>query len=301
VSTSSFSQKKQVKSTEQQAKEYMIKFMSLNQAQKAQASRELAYFLNNTDSQTKVIWLRAMEPYNDKPKTTNTLSSEEIEKGIIAITKINIVAHFFDLKQDSLVSIKIIKKMSNKDWALKENVIIQKKIDSVTIFLAELKKERLNLKKSLPENYNYEETPIDSLSKSYYRIKELEGVIPRLTTELIHYPDFILKGNYENINWDDEKPRDFLVEVISLPNDGLDNNIEKHYFTGKYEEGRVFSIEKDRNGHYLMNSKDLCTELMNKKDEFGRNSDLPITKEEDAYKVFNAKYSSLSKRYPYGF
>lgn len=299
VSTISFSQKKQVKSTEQQAKEYMIKFNSLNPAQKRQASNELAYFLNNTDSQTKVIWLRALEPYKDKPKATS-LSSEEIEKGIIEITKVNIGAHFFDPKQDSLVSIKIIKKMSNKDWALKENLIIQKKIDSITIFLAELQKERLNLKKNLPDNYNYEETPIDSLRESYDRIKELEKEIPHLTTELIHYPDFILKGNYENINWDDEKQRDFLVEVISFPNDGLDNNIEKHYFKGEYEQGTEFWISRDPYRNSLMISKNLNTELMNKGD-VRRNKDLPVTNEEDAYEIFYAKYSYLSKLYPYGF
>jgi hypothetical protein len=122
----------------------------------------------------------------------------------------------------------------------------------------------------------------------------------RLISYLIHYPDFILKGNYENINWDDEKQRDFLVEVISFPNDGLDNNIEKHYFKGEYEQGTEFWISRDPYRNSLMISKNLNTELMNKGD-VRRNKDLPVTNEEDAYEIFYAKYSYLSKLYPYGF
>jgi hypothetical protein len=95
----------------------------------------------------KGIWLAVLKDTDEKTKPTS-MSLENIEKGIIRITKINIEAHFFDPKQDSLVSIKIIELMSTKDWALKENTVIQKKIDSITIVLSEFKKERLELKKN---------------------------------------------------------------------------------------------------------------------------------------------------------
>lgn len=200
-------------------------------------------------------------------------------------------AHFFDPKQDSLLSIKIIEKMSNKDWALKENLFTQKKIDSITIVLTELKKERLELKKMIPENYNYKEKPIDSLYKPFYKIKELEKEIPILTTELVHYPDNFLTGisdNYDKINWDDEKPQKFLVEVISLPNDGLDNNPEAHYFIGKFKPGKEFWISTNNHGGAMI-SQNLGTTLIKKNDQDNIES-TAITKKKDAYKEFYSHY-----------
>jgi hypothetical protein len=192
----------------------------------------------------KGIWLAVLKDTDEKTKPTS-MSLENIENGIVRITKINIEAYFFDPKQDSLVSIKIIAKMSNKDWASKENVSIQKKIDSMTIVLAEFKKERLELKKFIPDNFNYQEIRNDTLNDTLYRtfdrIKELESKIPGLTTKLIHYLESFLKGisnDLYNVDWNDEKPSSFLVEVISKSNDELDNIPETHYFIGEYVQGK---------------------------------------------------------------
>lgn len=291
ISSISYSQKKPTKTIQQQANEYKIWFEKLNVYQKRDAARNLVLKLNNMPPEYKGIWLAVLKDTDEKTKLTS-MSLENIEKGIIKITKINIEAHFFDPKQDSLISIKIIEKMSNKDWAFKENTIIQKKTDSITIVLAELKKERLELKKMIPENYNYEETPIDSLYKPFYKIKELERQIPSLTTELVHYPDDFLKGisdDYIKINWDDEKPHKFLVEVISLPNDGLDNNPVAHYFIGKYNQGKEFWIATN-NHDGAMISQNLGTTLI-KKNDLDSIESIAITERKEAYKEFYSHYN----------
>jgi hypothetical protein len=140
--TAFYSQKKPTKTIQQLANEYKIWFEKLNVYQKRDAARNLVQKLNSMPPECKGIWLAVLK---DKKKETTpiSMSSEDIEKGIIRITKINIKAHFFDPVQDSLVSIKIIAKMSNKDWALKENTVIQKNIDSIKIVIEEFKKERL--------------------------------------------------------------------------------------------------------------------------------------------------------------
>jgi hypothetical protein len=289
--TAFYSQKKPTKTIQQQANEYKIWIEKLNVYQKSDAARNLVLKLNNMPPEYKGIWLAVLKDTDEKTKPTS-MSLENIENGIIRITKINMEAHFFDPKQDSLVSIKIIEKMSNKDWALKKNTVIQKKIDSITIVLAELKKERLELKKMIPENYNYEETPIDSLYKPFYKIKELEKEIPSLTTELVHYPDDFLKGvsdDYHKINWDDEKPYKFLVEVISLPNDGLDNIPEAHYFVGKYNQGKQFSIDMNQYGSRMMPSQDLDINLI-KENEENEHDDEKLSAKQLAYKHFYKYY-----------
>lgn len=286
--TTFYSQKKPTKTIQQQANEYKIWFEKLNVYQKRDAARNLVLKLNNMPPEYKGIWLAVLKDTDEKTKPTS-MSLENIEKGIIKITKINIEAHFFDPKQDSLVSIKIIEKISNKDWALKENTVIQKKIDSITIVLSEFKKERLNLKKSIPENFVYEETKNDTLYNAYFRIKELERKIPSLTTELVHYPDDFLKGisdDYHKINWDDEKPYKFLVEVISFPNDGLDNIPEAHYFVGNYKQGKEFSIDMNQYGSRMMPSQDLDINLIEK--DYRDNEKLSA--KQVAYKHFYTYY-----------
>lgn len=294
--TAFYSQKKPTKTIQQQANEYKIWFEKLNPNQKRDAARNLVLKLNNMPPEYKGIWLAVIMDMEKETKPTS-MSLENIEKGIIRITKINMEAYFFDPKQDSLVSIKIIEKMSNKDWALKENTVIQKNIDSITIVLAELKKERLELKKTLPENYNYEETPIDSLYKPYYKIKELEREIPRLTTKLVHYPEKILKGisdDFDKINWNDEKPSSFLVEVISKPNDGLDNIPETNYFIGEYIQGKEFWIKMNKYGNPMMTSQDLNIDFLIVKNDSDENRSTGITAKQKAYKFFFRKYSYLT-------
>lgn len=281
-----YSQKKPTKTIQQQANEYKIWFEKLNPYQKRDAARNLVLKLNNMPPEYKGIWLAVLTDKETKP---TSMSLSEIEKGIIKITKVNIEAHFFDPKQDSLISIKIIEKMSNKDWALKENAVIQKKIDSITIVLAELKKERLELKKMIPENFNYHETKNDTLYNAHFRIQELENEIPILTTELVHYPDDFLKGisdDYNKINWSDEKPYKFLVEVISLPNDGLDNIPETHYFIGNYKQGKQFSINMNQYGSRMMPSQDLNINII-KKDY---RDDEKFSAKQVAYKHFYTYY-----------
>lgn len=284
----SYSQKKPTKTIQQQANEYKIWFEKLNVYQKRDAAKNLVLKLNNMPPEYKGIWLAVLKDTDEKTKPTS-MSLENIEKGIIKITKINMEAHFFDPKQDSLVSIKIIEKMSNKDWASKENSVIQKKIDSITIVLSEFKKERLELKKMIPENFNYQETKNDTLYNAYFRIKELERKIPSLTTELVHYPDDFLKGisdDYNKINWSDEKPYKFLVEVISLPNDGLDNIPEAHYFIGNYKQGKQFSINMNQYGSRMMPSQDLNINII-KKDY---RDDEKLSAQQVAYKHFYMYY-----------
>ena len=290
-SSVSYSQKKPTKTIQQQANEYIIWFEKLNFAQKKEAARNLVFKLNNMPSESKGIWLAALDAAEKKNITIKdtSMSAENIEKGIIRITKINMEAHFFDPKQDSLLSVKIIEKMSNKDWASKENSVIQKKIDSITIILAGLKKERLELKKMIPENFNYQVTKNDTLYNAYFRIKELERKIPSLTTELVHYPDDFLKGisgDYNKINWSDEKPYKFLVEVISLPNDGLDNIPEAHYFVGNYKQGKEFSINMNQYGSRMMPSRDLNINII-KKDY---RDDEKFSAKQVAYKHFYTYY-----------
>lgn len=285
--TAFYSQKKPTKTIQQQANEYKIWFEKLNPYQKRDAARNLVLKLNNMSPEYKGIWLAVLTDKDKETKPTS-MSLPEIEKGIIKITKINIEAHFFDPKQDSLVSIKIIEKMSNKDWALKENAVIQKKIDSITIVLAELKKERLELKKMIPENYNYEETPVDSLYKPFYKIKELEREIPILTTKLVHYPDDFLKGTSNDsykTNWQDEKPYKFIVEVISLPNDGLDNIPEAHYFIGNYKQGKEFRISTNNHDGSIY-SQNLDTHLVEK----DYHNDKNLSNKQVAYKHFYKYY-----------
>jgi hypothetical protein len=140
----------------------------------------------------------------------------------------------------------------------------------------------------IPENYNYEETPIDSLYEPFYKFKELEREIPSLITELVHYPDDFLKGvidDYHKINWDDEKPYKFLVKVISLPNDGLDNIPEAHYFVGKYNQGKEFWIATNNHGG-VMTSQNLGTTLIEK----DYRDDEKLSAKQLAYKLFYMYY-----------
>lgn len=91
LTTISYGQKKTVKSIDQQAKEYIIKFEKLNQSQKRQESNRLVNFLNNTEPKTKGIWLAALEKYGakDKPKENKEVSSNDViqnESQIFSIT-----------------------------------------------------------------------------------------------------------------------------------------------------------------------------------------------------------------------
>ena len=296
----SYGQKKQVKSAQQQANEYMLKFNKLSQAEKRQASIQLVNSLNRMDSHSKGIWLAALSAAENNTETMKDveLSSDDIEKKIIKITKINMQAYFFDPKQDSLISIKIIERMSNKDWATKVNSALQNKIDSVKIVLAAFKKERLDLKKKLPVNYNYKENPVDSLRKPYERVLELEYEIPDLTKKLIYYPDLLLKGfsgDNNPINWEDDKPSCFLVEVISKPNDGLDNLPERHYFVRKYVKGEFFRYATN-NVIGSANSVDFDIKYVNEILYYDPGSDEisnDIVKKEDALKLFYGRYNNL--------
>ena len=79
----SFGQKKQPKSIEQRAKEWILNFAKMNPMQKMQASKELVYFLNNTDGYTKGLWLASMQKYapkEDEATKQKRLKAEEDKK-----------------------------------------------------------------------------------------------------------------------------------------------------------------------------------------------------------------------------
>lgn len=299
----SYSQKKKPKSIQQQADEYIIRFDKLSPIEKRQASANLVNSLNRMDSNSRALWLSALliaeSKIKKKPQEDPVMSDANIEKGIIKITKANMQAYYFDPMQDSLVSIKIIEKMSNKDWALRTNTILQNKIDTTKTYLASLKQERLDLKKKIPENYNYKNDPTDSLYDYRTRIEYLEQEIPDITNKLIHYPELLLKGisnDLDKINWEDEKPSSFLVEVISYPNDGLDNLKETHYFIGNYVKGRNFSISVDDDSG-IMSSQDLNIDFIESIYEEGET--IKISSRTDALKAFYKKYSYLENLHRY--
>lgn len=259
-----FAQKKQPKTVQQQAKEFVAWFNTLNDIEKRSASKGLVDKLNSMDAQSKGIWLAALELASPTKKSEakkvvlKPMDIQQIDKELVQKTTDLISSEpdsryfYYNQKYSKLQSIIIKDRVSNKDRAEKYNAILQREMDSISIKLTEFKTERANLKAEIPEGYKpqYEDDIEydnqgnkinDPIKPKYKRFNFLTSKIKQGTHDLADYPEKFLKGKGEQFDWDDTTKSRFLIEVTILPLDGLEDSKPIVYkYIGKY-----FPIEGD--------------------------------------------------------
>lgn len=253
ISSVTYSQKP-LKSVEQQAKEFLVKLKTMNPSQQRQTINNLVYSLNNMDQRSKGIWLAALASAEPKkvaptPKPMPLpMTPAEIESNLIEKTKeliTNPYNHYFvfNPKYAKLKSITIKHRVSDKEIADVFNARLQKKMDSISAYLIIQKSQRALLKKELPENYEemgteerYNLENAKDLNLKYLELLQITNNIKQNTRLLIDYPDSFRKGklNYST-DWDNESKTHFIIEVTTLPIDGLDDTKpELHGYLGNY-------------------------------------------------------------------
>lgn len=256
--SSSFGQKKQSKTVQQQAKEFVAWFKTLNDNEKRSASKGLVDKLNSMDAQSKGIWLAALELASPTKKNETKkailkpMNAEQIDKELVQKTTELISSEpdsryfYYNQKYSKLQSITIKDRVSNKDRAERYNAILQLEMDSISKNLTEFKTERNNLKAEIPEGYkpqydddieydNQGNKINDPIRPKYKRFNFLTNKIQQSTHDLADYPEKFLKGKDDQFDWDDSTKSRFLIEVTILPLDGLDDSKPIVYrYIGKY-------------------------------------------------------------------
>ncbi|ELV7526137.1 hypothetical protein [Flavobacterium psychrophilum] len=246
ISSSCFGQKKSGKTVEQQCKEFSAWFKTLSPSEKRSAANELVYKLNSMDSHSRGLWLATLDSLEKKDSKTPIKQKKDLPKEMSEEEKLNAfqgkIREEINTERNIIKSIKVIYQYSNAEIATNHNSALQKRIDTLQENIKNNNLERSKLKPRIPANYKYEELDYDNQGNY------IKDSIKPIYKKYLNYgsrveSDFALVNKYkemfleeENVgNWSDETKNHYLFELITVENNGLEDNEEqKRYFKCSY-------------------------------------------------------------------
>lgn len=256
------SQKKQTKSIEQECKEFSAWFKTLSPIEKRSASKALVDKLNTMDANHRGLWLATLQSLEEK----STPTKKEVVKKIIPkeMSEEEKISNFEKSIREEIVdegleikSIKPIFQFSNLDVATKYNSKLKARIDSLENNIKLNNIERSKLKPRIPDNYRYDELDYDnqgnyikdSIKPIYKKYSNYGRNVQNDFALVKKYKDMMLVNEQSYIDWSDDTKNNYLVEIIKIENNGLDDNPEiKEYFKCSYYKP-VIDSENSNEAH----------------------------------------------------